>query len=163
MMHEAIFEKDVANKKMTVTRSFNANLPLVWDAWTQAEILDQWWAPEPYKAVTKSMDFREGGVWLYAMVGEGNKHWCRADYKTIDPQNSFSYVDAFCDENGTPNTDFPQMSWVNSFTEADGTTTVLINITFQREEDMAKILEMGFKEGFSAGMDNLDEYLSKQQ
>lgn len=161
-MNEAIFEKDLANKKLTVTRSFNAHLPLVWDAWTNAEILDQWWAPRPYKAVTKSMDFREGGFWLYAMTGpEGDKQWCRADYKTIDTQKSFSYIDAFCDEDGTP-TDFPNMTWLNSFSETGDVTTVHIDITFKSEEAIGKIIEMGFKEGFTAGMNNLDEYLVRK-
>src|SRR5687768_9092826 len=115
MMQEAIFEKDLANKKLIIKRSFNADLSLVWDAWTKHEILDEWWAPKPYKAETKSQEFKEGGVWLYAMVGpEGDKHWCRADYKTIDTKKSFSYIDSFCDENGTP-TGFPHMHWVNSF------------------------------------------------
>ena len=41
MTNEAVFEKDIPNKQMTVTRSFNGTLPLVWKAWTTAEILDQ--------------------------------------------------------------------------------------------------------------------------
>lgn len=57
-------EKNTVN----VMRDFNAELNLVWEAWTNPEILDQWWEPKPYKTQTKSMDFREGGMWLYAMV-----------------------------------------------------------------------------------------------
>jgi uncharacterized protein YndB with AHSA1/START domain len=161
MTKEAIFEKDIANKKMIITRTFDAELPIVWEAWTKAEILDQWWAPKPFKAETKSQEFREGGMWHYCMVGpEGEKHWCRADYKTIDNQKSFSYLDAFCDENAVP-TDFPHMHWMNSFSEKDGETLVHIDITFEKEGDMEKIIEMGFKEGFTAGMTNLDEVLAK--
>jgi PhnB protein len=163
MMQEAIFEKDLANKKLIITRSFNAELPLVWDAWTKSEILDEWWAPKPYKAETKSQDFREGGMWHYAMVSpEGNKHWCRADYKTIDAQKQFSYIDCFCDEIATP-TDFPRMHWVNSFSQSGDVTDVHIDITFEKEEDIQKIIEMGFKEGFTMGMDNLDEYLAAKK
>ncbi|MBC7948937.1 MAG: SRPBCC domain-containing protein [Chitinophagaceae bacterium] len=162
MKHEAIFDQDKENKKMTITRPFNASLPLVWDAWTKAEILDQWWAPEPYKTETKSMDFHEGGFWLYAMVGEGQKHWCRADYKKIKPKTNFTYIDAFCDENGK-STNFPNMHWLNEFAETNGTTTVTVNITFPTQEDMDKIMEMGFKEGFTAGLNNLEEYLAKKK
>ncbi len=52
--------KDMANKKIKVTRSFDATPEQVWSAWTDEEILDQWWAPKPWKAKTKSMDFHEG-------------------------------------------------------------------------------------------------------
>lgn len=162
-MHEAIFEKDLANKKLIITRSFNAELPLVWDAWTKHEILDEWWAPKPFKAETKTQDFREGGFWHYAMVSpEGNKHWARADYKTIDKHKNFCYIDAFCDEEGTP-TDFPHMHWVNSFSASGDVTNVHVDITFEKEEDIAKIIEMGFKDGFTMGMTNLDEYLAAQK
>jgi uncharacterized protein YndB with AHSA1/START domain len=59
--------------QLIVTREFDANSDLVWKAWTTAELLDQWWAPKPYRAETKSLDFREGGVWLYAMVSPENE------------------------------------------------------------------------------------------
>src|SRR5688572_16978462 len=95
------FTVDKENKMINVERDFNAPVDKVWAAWTQKEILDKWWAPKPWKAETKEMDFREGGHWLYAMVGpDGSKHWARADYKSIDAPGSFSVEDAFCDENG---------------------------------------------------------------
>lgn len=66
------------------------DLDLVWDAWTKPEILDQWWAPKPYQTETKSMDFREGGMWLYAMVSpENEKHWCKNDYHKVEPKKIF--------------------------------------------------------------------------
>jgi uncharacterized protein YndB with AHSA1/START domain len=66
---------------VNVKREFNASLANVWSAWTEAEILDQWWAPAPWKARTKSMEFKEGGRRLYAMVGpQGEEHWAIADF-----------------------------------------------------------------------------------
>jgi PhnB protein len=76
------FSVDKKNKTVHVTREFAAQLNLVWDAWTKPELLDQWWAPKPYQTKTKSQTFKEGGYWLYALMGpEGDVHWCRADYK----------------------------------------------------------------------------------
>ena len=63
------FSVDKENNRVNVEREFAAPVGKVWAAWTQQELLDQWWAPRPWKARTKSMDFREGGTWLYAMVG----------------------------------------------------------------------------------------------
>src|SRR5688572_6195752 len=97
------------NKQIKVEREFDAPLNLVWAAWTESEILDQWWAPKPWKTETKEMNFTEGGYWLYAMKGpEGEVHWCRADYQSIKPLKSFSGLDAFCDEAGNVNTDLPR-------------------------------------------------------
>ena len=45
-------DKDLDNKKMTITRGFDAPVADVWRAWTESELLDQWWAPKPWKAET---------------------------------------------------------------------------------------------------------------
>ena len=159
---QTIITKDAANKKLVVVREFDAPLEQVWDAWTQSELLDQWWAPKPYKARTKSLDFREGGVWLYYMEGpEGEKIWCRVDYNKILTQKQFEGEDAFCDENGTPNNMAPGMHWKCMFSPAGSGTKVTVEITFASEADMEKIIEMGFKEGFTAAHGNLDELLAK--
>jgi uncharacterized protein YndB with AHSA1/START domain len=154
--------KDVANKKIVVVREFDAPLEQVWKAWTDKDILDQWWAPKPWKAKTKSMDFREGGTWLYSMVGpDGTESYCRADFKTIVEKGSYSGDDAFCDENGNITSDPPGMHWFCKFSSMGTGTKVDVEITFATEADMEKIIEMGFEEGFTAAHGNLDELLAK--
>jgi len=158
---EIIFSKDAANKKISVVREFDAPLEQVWKAWTEPELLDQWWAPKPWKANTKSMDFREGGLWLYYMQGpDDTRHYCRVDYKTIIPNKSFIAVDSFCDENGNITKEFPSMQWKNVFSRSGTGTKVEVEIAFNTEADLEKIIEMGFKEGFAAAHGNLDELLA---
>lgn len=159
--NEAVFTKDISNKKLNVSRAFNAPLERVWKAWTESELLDQWWAPKPYKAVTKSMDFREGGMWLYLMQApEGGGSWCRESFETIRPQQLVTNAVSFCDEQGNINQDFPTMHWKKQFEPSGEATTVNIQISFDTAEDMEAIIKMGFQEGFTAGLNNLDEYLS---
>lgn len=159
---ESIFTKDAANKKINVVREFDAPVEQVWKAWTVSELLDQWWAPKPWKANTQSMDFHEGGTWFYYMEGpDGSRHYCRADYETIVPNKSYTGLDAFCDENGKMNTDFPRMHWKVVFSKSGTGTKVEVEITFTSEADMEKISEMGFQEGFTAAHTNLDELLAK--
>jgi uncharacterized protein YndB with AHSA1/START domain len=62
------FTVDKAAKTVYITREFDADLSLVWDAFTKKEILDQWWAPKPFVSKTKVMDFKPGGRRFYAMV-----------------------------------------------------------------------------------------------
>lgn len=158
--NEAVFTKDQANKKLTVVRAFDAPLAEVWKAWTDSDMLDQWWAPKPYKAVTKSMDFKPGGKWLYSMVGpEGDRNFCRVDFRTIDPNKNFATAVMFCDEAGNENTEFPKMYWTATFTQTSSGTAVNIDITFDKPEDMETFIKMGFQEGFTAGLNNLDEIL----
>lgn len=155
------FSVDKENNKIRVEREFAATLDRVWAAWTKSELLDQWWAPKPWKAKTKSMDFSEGGTWLYAMVGpDGSEHYARADYKTIKDSESFSAMDAFCDENGKINEEFARSHWTNTFKQQSDSTKVSIEIAYKSLSDLETILEMGFKEGFTAGLENLDALLA---
>lgn len=157
------FSVDKENKKIRVKREFAAPLSKVWAAWTESQLLDQWWAPKPWQAKTKTMDFREGGHWLYAMVGpDGEQQWARADFKAITPQKSFTIQDAFSDEHGNIDQTLPRLHWINEFQENSGSTVVSIEIKFDELADLEKIIEMGFKEGFTAAMENLDELLEKQ-
>lgn len=156
------FEFTVNKKSNTVhvNREFAGELALVWDAYTKPEILDQWWAPKPWASKTKSMEFKEGGRRLYAMVGpKGEEHWALADFTSIWPKNNFKYLDAFCDPNGNINNEMPRSTWDLSFINNGNTTSVNIIIMHETLADLEKILEMGFKEGFTMALGNLDEIL----
>lgn len=154
------FSVEISNKKIKVEREFNASRSKVWSAWTDSQILDQWWAPKPWKARTKSMNFREGGSWLYAMVGpNGEEHWARTEFKSIDKGKYVEAQDAFCDSNGTINKDFPQSIWKINFRESENSTYVKVELTFEKLTDLEKNIEMGFKEGFTMALSNLDEIL----
>lgn len=157
------FTVNKENNTIHVQREFAADLPLVWDAWTKPELLDLWWAPKPYRTQTKTMDFRTGGYWLYAMISPENvAHWCRADYSLVEQHKQYSGLDAFCDEEGNVNEDFPRSNWNVSFTETGEHTVVNISINYKSLADLEKIIELGFKEGFTMALGNLDQYIEAQ-
>jgi len=154
------FSVDKENNTITVKREFAAELPLVWDAYTKSEILDRWWAPKPWKARTKSMDFREGGRWHYAMVGpEGEEHWALANYTSIHNQRKFTGLDAFADADGNVNTEMPKSKWEVTFTDRGSATLVEIHITYDDLSQLEATLKMGFEEGLRVAMEGLDELL----
>jgi len=154
------FSVNKENKTITVKREFAAAVPLVWDAYTKSEILDQWWAPKPWKARTKTMDFREGGSWHYAMVGPaGEEHWSLTNYITIQNQKKLIGLDAFADADGNVNKDMPQSKWEITFTGQGETTLVQIYMIFDDLAQLEATIEMGFKEGLALAMEGLDELL----
>jgi uncharacterized protein YndB with AHSA1/START domain len=163
-INQTKYTKDLANKQLVVEREFDAPVALVWRAWTESNLLDQWWAPRPWKAETKKMDFREGGSWMYGMKGpEGEVQWCMMTFDKIVPHKSYTGDDAFCDEKGNFNKDLPIMHWTAEFTPQGDTTVVKIQVKFDSIEDLNKIVEMGFQDGFAAAHGNLDELLASQQ
>ena len=152
------FKVDKKTKTVFVDKEFAADLSLVWDAFTKKELLDQWWAPKPYISKTKQMDFREGGMRFYVMVGpEGQEPWAIQKYKSITPKSNFTYLNAFADKDANPN--LPGSDWDLSFSEQNGKTTVNIVIVNDSLERLEQMIEMGFKEGFTAALQQLEAVL----
>jgi len=152
----------IVNKEtqtVTVKREFLANRDQVWSAWTEPEILDQWWAPKPYISKTKVMDFKVGGRRFYAMISpEGHEHWSIQKYTSISPKTNFKMLNAFADKDENP--ELPGSDWDLNFSEQDGKTKVTITIYNESLARMEKMIEMGFKEGFTATLNSLDTLLS---
>ena len=148
------FTVDKTTKTVFVTKEFDADLSLVWDAFTKQELLDQWWAPKPYISKTKFMDFKVGGRRFYAMVSsEGLENWQVQKYTFISPKTNFKYFSAFADKDENPN--LPGSDWDLNFSENNGITKVSISIKNDSLERMEKMIEMGFKEGFTMTLNEL--------
>src|SRR6186713_3533142 len=152
------FTVDKATKTVSITREFDAELSLVWDAFTKKEILDQWWAPKPYASKTKVMDFKVGGRRFYAMVSpEGQERWVLQKYTSISPKTNFKFFNAFADENENP--ELPGSEWDHTFSEENGTTKVNVTIYNESLERLERILD-GFTQGMKMSLSNLENLLA---
>ncbi len=152
------FTVDKAAKTVYITREFDAGQALVWDAFTKAEILDQWTAPAPYKSKTKYQDFKVGGKRFYAMVSpEGEERWAIQEYTSITPKTNFKMFNAFADANETPQ--LPGSDWDYTFNEQNGITKVSITIFNESFERMESLLE-GFTQGMKMALGNLENLLA---
>ncbi|MBK9163098.1 MAG: SRPBCC domain-containing protein [Acidobacteria bacterium] len=149
-------------KTVLITAEFDAERDLVWDAYTKPELLDQWWAPKPWISRTKVMDFREGGRRFYAMVSpEGLERWSVQKYTSITPKTNFKLFNAFADEN--ENLQLPGSDWDLNFLEQNGKTTVTVSIYNESLERLEKMIEMGFKEGFTMTLGQLKGLLAEMK
>ncbi len=146
-------------KTVTITKEFDAGLSLVWDAYTNAELLDQWWAPKPYTSRTKVMDFTVGGKRFYAMVSpEGVERWVLQKFTSITPKTNFKLFNTFADAD--ENVELPGSDWDLNFSEQDGKTTVHVSIYNESLERLERMIEFGFVEGTKAQLKNLEELLA---
>jgi len=152
------FTVDKAAKTVFITREFDAELSIVWDAFTKQEILDQWVAPAPMSCKTKYMDFKVGGRRFYAMISpEGQERWAIQKYTSITPKTNFKLYNSFADKDENP--ELPGSEWDYSFSEQNGITKVSITIFNESFERMEKLLE-GFKKGFTMSLENLENVLT---
>lgn len=154
------FLLDKEKKTMTIKREFDADRQLVWDCHTKSELLDQWFAPKPLTTKTKSMDFREGGHWHYAMIEpSGQEYWGRMDYGTIRPIDHYTALDGFCDASGVLNPDLPRAEWNVVFSDHAERTLVTTLVSYQSAEALQQVIDMGMKEGLTSTLERLDALL----
>ena len=146
-------------KTVSITKEFAAGLDLVWDAYTKAELLDQWWAPKPFISRTKILNFEVGGRRFYAMVGpDGGERWAVQKYTSITPKTNFKFFNAFAD--AEENLQLPGSDWNFDFIDQGETTTVSVSIYNESLERMEMILASGFTEGVKVQLQNLEELLA---
>ena len=109
------------------------------------------------------MDFKVGGRRFYAMVSpEGQKMWQLQQYTSITPKNNFKFLSVFADKDENPH--LPGSNWDLNFNEENGpdgyrVTKVSISIYNESLERMEKMIEMGFKEGFTMTLNELTNVL----
>jgi len=161
------FKADKTAKKVIITREFDAELTLVWDAFTKQELLDQWTAPAPWVAKTKYMNFEVGGKRFYAMVSpDGIERWSIQRYTSITPKTNFKMYNAFADKDENP--ELPGSEWDYQFSEQNARTDnhvsrpitkVVIIIYNESFERMEKLLE-GFQQGYTMTLNMLEHLLA---
>ena len=154
----------------TISRSFNAPLAQVWQAWSEPERFAQWWGPAGCTIQLQKMDFRPGGETHYAMVWPGAPAmWGKFIYGEIVPQQSLEFFNSFANEAGdiarAPFFDDWPLQVLNTvhFSEKDGQTTLAlrsgpVNATPAERRRFAELFE-SMTQGFGGTFAQLEAYL----
>ncbi len=149
-------------KTLTITRTFDAPREKVWKAWTTPEHVKQWWGPQGFSAPEATIDFREGGTYLYCMRGGpdmgpfANKDfWSTGTYKEIVPMERIVATDNFADAHGnviSPNDagmpgEWPEeMTVTVTFADAGEGKTKITLVHTGHPAEMAKDAEAGWNQ-----------------
>lgn len=85
---------------LTIIRIFDAPRELVWQAWTEPEMIQHWWGPEGCTAPEIRVELRIGGNYFFHMEGNGFTHYHVGVYKEIVPQEKLVCTQCFSDADG---------------------------------------------------------------
>ncbi len=155
------FTVDRARNTLTLIREFDAGRQLVWDCYTKSELLDKWFAPNPMTTRTRTMKFKEGGHWHYAMIDtDGKEYWGLTEYVTIKPIDYYTSIDAFSNEKGEINRDLPRAQWKVTFSDKEAKTLVHTLVQYHSLADLESVINMGMEDGMRLTLEKLDELLS---
>lgn len=152
-------------KEFTLQRSYSAPIATVWDAWTQAEMLRQWWGPKNTFVPECRIDPNVGGeVYVVMEAGEGmgkyaGTRWPMAGtFTRVDPVTRMTY-DARSWTDGQESTSTIEHTNDITLSERDGQTTITLDVTITSIGDKAKMAAFGMKFGYKAQLDKLAEHL----
>lgn len=91
----------VKKRDLVLARVFDAPVEQVWRAWTDPQLVMQWWGPEGFTSPSAKMDFREGGTSLVCMsspqFGDQYSTW---QYGKIVPRKRIEFIHNLADKNG---------------------------------------------------------------
>ncbi|SEK57074.1 Uncharacterized conserved protein YndB, AHSA1/START domain [Aquimarina amphilecti] len=144
---------DLNKRTLSLTRTFNAPIKLVWQAWTQPEHIAQWWGPKGMKTKVLSHDFNIGGKWEYSMLmPDGNEFIADGVYIEI-----IEFQKIISSANFKPMTEGVE---IQALFEADGDqTNFTFNVVHPTEEYCLQQEKMGFMNGWGSVFDRLKEFV----
>jgi uncharacterized protein YndB with AHSA1/START domain len=155
------------DRTYVMERVFDAPRELVFEAYSTAEHLKNWWGPKGWTLPFCEVDFRPGGTWLYCMKGpvgsedgEMMESWGKAVYQEIIEPERIVYKDTFVDSDGSRVEGTPEMLITVEFVEEKGKTRLISKTLFESAEQLQQVLEMGMEQGFSETLDRLEAYLA---
>jgi len=146
-------ENDASSRTLTLKRTFNAPLKLVWEAWTQPEHIANWWGPKGMKTKIVEHDFRVGGKWKYTMaMPDGSEFIGDGVFSVI-----VEFEKIFSSANFKPMTEGVILKVL--FEENGDKTNFTFNVVHPTEEYCKQQEKMGFYNGWGSTFDRLGSFL----
>ncbi len=149
-----------ANRDLTLTRIIDAPREKVFRAWTEPELLKQWFAPVPWTTPHAEMDLRPGGASLIVMRSpEGNDMPNRGVYLEVVKNQRLVFTDAY--STAWEPADKPFMTVILSFEDQGGKTKYTALVRHWTAADKETHEKMGFHEGWGLCTDQLSALAAK--
>lgn len=146
---------EIHDRTVTIKRTFNAPIKLVWEAWTQPDHIAQWWGSKGMDTKVIEHDFRVGGHWKYTMLmPDGNEFITDGIYSIIVELEKI-----FSSANFKPMTEGVEIQ--SLFKEDGDKTNFTFNVVHPTKEYRIQQEQMGILNGWGSVFDRLDAYLVK--
>ncbi len=146
---------DLKSRTLTLERTLSAPVKLVWEAWSQAEHIANWWGPKGMQTKVIEHDFKVGGNWKYSMLmPDGNAFISEGQYKDIVELEKIITSADF-----KPMTEGVELQAL--FVDNGDTTKFTFNVVHPTEEYCRQQEKMGFMNGWGSVFDRLENHVSE--
>lgn len=154
-------------KEVTFERTYNAPLAVIWQSWTDPNMLKEWWGPDNVSIPECEVDLRVGGeVYIVMEAGEamgtfkGTRWPMRGTYTVVDENTKLSYTARAWTEGYEATTEIDQLTELVMF-EEDGKTKLSVKVTINQVGPDAGMAIQGMEMGFNQQFDKLERYLER--
>jgi len=138
------------NCTLTIKRTFNASINLVWEVWTQPGHIANWWGPKGMEIRIDEHDFRVGGAWKYTMPTPGGGEFVSEGINS----EIVELERVFTSANMKPMTEGVELQAI--FAKNGDKTNFTFNVIHPTEAYCQQQEKMGFYNGWGSAFDRLD-------
>jgi uncharacterized protein YndB with AHSA1/START domain len=144
---------DAKSRTLTLNRTFDVPVKLVWEAWTEPGHVSLWWGPKGMKIKIVDHDFRVGGKWKYTMpMPDGSEFISEGEYLEIVKFKKIATTANF-----KPMTEGVELQVL--FEEDGDKTNFTFSVIHPTEEYCKQQERMGFYNGWGSAFDRLATFV----
>jgi uncharacterized protein YndB with AHSA1/START domain len=154
--------KNPESLSFTLVAEFDAGVDRVWQIWEDPRQLERWWGPPTWPATFDKHEFTPGGEASYYMTGpDGGKArgWWRIT--AVQAPTRLEFDDGFADDDGAPVEAMGTTHATVTLEEIGDRTRMTILSTFESEEQLNQMVEMGMEEGMKEAAGQIDALLAE--
>ncbi|HEU4621700.1 MAG TPA: SRPBCC family protein [Burkholderiaceae bacterium] len=152
--------QDNHHHELSLVRTINASPDKVFRAWTEPELLMQWFTPKPWTVASAELDVRPGGTQLVVMRSpEGREFPNRGVYLDVVKNERIVFTDAYTSAWVPSEKAF--FTAVITFEDDAGKTKYTARVLHWNEADRLTHENMGFHQGWSMATDQLEELVAR--
>ncbi|HSI21855.1 MAG TPA: SRPBCC family protein [Methylophilaceae bacterium] len=149
-----IQNESAGKNELSLVRIINAAPEKVFRAWTEPDLLKQWFTPKPWTVASAELDVRPGGTNLIVMCSpEGQEYPNRGVYLEVVKNQRLVMTDAYT--SAWIPSDKPFMTAIITFEDEGGKTKYTARALHWNAEDRKAHEDMGFHEGWGKATDQL--------
>jgi uncharacterized protein YndB with AHSA1/START domain len=148
------------DRELTLTRLIDAPRHKLYKAWTDPELLTQWFTPAPYTTPFAKLDVRPGGANLVVMRDpDGNEFPNKGIYLEVIENERLVFTDAYTQ--AWEPSEKPFMTVILTFADEAGKTRYTARVLHWTVADREAHEKMGFHDGWGKATDQLEALVAK--
>lgn len=140
-----------SDTEILITRQFDAPAALIFRAWTEPDLVKQWWGFETGKWLVCDVDLRVGGQWRWVVMEGDMEVAFHGEFREIDAPHRLVATEIY---EGAP--DAGALNII-TLEEVDGVTTLTTLVQHENKEQRDAVIESGMEGGMQVSMNRMED------